>query len=83
MGMIHFFIMEHDLENTVNMKLILSFFSNYLVNKLSQKRELFCKAKEAEDDYRTIFGCDVGALPFKYLGIPIHFRWFLNKKKWK
>jgi hypothetical protein len=30
----------------------------------------------------TFFGCEVGALPFKYLGIPIHYRKLLNKE-WK
>lgn len=38
------------------------------------KSELFLygQAKECLDKYTQIFGCDVGNLPFKYLGIPIH-----------
>ena len=48
------------------------------------KSEVFCveKAKEDQNDYRSIFGCEVGELPFKYLGIPIHYRTLLNKE-WK
>jgi hypothetical protein len=44
------------------------------------KSELFCfgKAKEEHDQYKPIFGCDVGSLPFKYLGIPIHYRKLKN-----
>jgi hypothetical protein len=29
-----------------------------------------------------LFGCEIGSLPFKYLGIPIHYRKLLNKE-WK
>jgi hypothetical protein len=43
---------------------------------------LFCKGKDEENNYRTIFGCEVGSLPFKYLGIPIHYRTLFNKE-WK
>jgi hypothetical protein len=28
--------------------------------------------------YKEIFGCEVGSLPFKYLGIPIHYRKLKN-----
>jgi hypothetical protein len=46
------------------------------------KSEIFCfgKAKDEEDNYRNIFGCKVGSLPFKYLGISIHYRRLLNKE---
>jgi hypothetical protein len=33
---------------------------------------IFEKAKEHEDQYKKIFGCEAGSLPFRYLGIPIH-----------
>jgi hypothetical protein len=48
------------------------------------KSEIFCfgKAKDDDNSYRTIFGCEVGSSPFKYLGIPIHYRMLLNKE-WK
>jgi hypothetical protein len=41
------------------------------------KSEIFCfgKVKELEAQYKNIF-----ALPFKYLGIPIHYRRLLNKE---
>ena len=42
----------------------------------------FAKAKEVEAQYREIFGCESGALPFRYLGIPIHFR-KLKNSEWK
>jgi hypothetical protein len=42
----------------------------------------FGKAKDDENSYRIIFGCEVGSLPFKYLGILIHYRTLLNKE-WK
>jgi hypothetical protein len=40
------------------------------------------RQKEAWDDYRHISGYEVGSMPFKYLGIPIHYRHLLNKE-WK
>jgi glutaredoxin 2 len=42
----------------------------------------FGTAKDDENIYRTIFGCKVGSLPFKYLGILIYYRTLLNKY-WK
>jgi hypothetical protein len=39
---------------------------------------LFGKAKEEEKKYRRIFGCEVGSLPFKYFGIPSHYRKLQN-----
>jgi hypothetical protein len=35
-----------------------------------------------ESDYKHLFGCEIGSLPFKYLEIPIHYRKLLNGK-WK
>jgi hypothetical protein len=40
------------------------------------------KAKNHQNDYKEIFGCAIVALPFMYLGIPIHFRKLLLKE-WK
>jgi hypothetical protein len=34
----------------------------------------FGEAKELEGNYTELFGCETGSFPFKYLGIPIHFR---------
>jgi hypothetical protein len=75
--------MEHDLAKAVNMKLILSFFEQLSGLKINfHKRKICCfgKAKDEEDNNRNIFGCEVGSLPFKYLGIPIHYRKLLNKE---
>jgi hypothetical protein len=33
-----------------------------------------------EEEYKQIFGCEAGSLPFRYLGIPIHYRRLLNKE---
>jgi hypothetical protein len=77
--------MEHDLMKAVNMKLILCIFEQLSGLKINfHKSEIFCfgQAKECEEEYQHIFGCGVGALPFKYLGIPIHYRKLLNKE-WK
>jgi hypothetical protein len=45
---------------------------------------LFCfgKAKDVEDDYINLFDCAAGTFPFRYLGIPIHFR-KLKNGEWK
>jgi hypothetical protein len=67
------------------MKLILCLFEQLSGLKINfHKSELYCfgRAKEQENEYRHIFGCEIGALPFKYLGIPIHYRRLLNKE-WK
>jgi hypothetical protein len=69
--------MEHDLDKALNMKLVLCIFKQLSGLKINfHKSEIFCfgKAIEMEADYKTLFGCDIGSLPFKYLGIPIHFR---------
>jgi hypothetical protein len=48
------------------------------------KSEIYCfgHAKELERSYRELFGCETGSFPFKYPGIPIHFRKFRNGE-WK
>jgi hypothetical protein len=77
--------MEHDLQKALNMKLILCIFEQLSGLKINfHKSELFCfgKAKETQDEYRVLFGCEIGSLPFRYLGIPIHFR-SLKNGEWK
>lgn len=67
------------------MKLILCLSEQLTGLKINfHKSKLFCfgKAKEAESEYRQLFGCEVGSLPFTYLGIPIHHRKLTNKE-WK
>ena len=67
------------------MKLVLCLFEQLSGLKINfNKSELFCfgRAKEEQDDYRNLFGCEMGSLPFSYLGIPIHHRRLTNKE-WK
>jgi hypothetical protein len=77
--------MSHDFEKAVNMKLLLSTFEQLSDLKINfYKSEIFCfgKAKEYEVSYSQLFGCDIGKYPFRYLGLPMHFR-KLNNKDWK
>jgi hypothetical protein len=77
--------MKHDLDQAVNMKLILSIFEHLSGLKINfHKSEIFYfgKAKDHEHEYKQIFGCEAGSLPFKYLGILVHYRKLLNKE-WK
>jgi hypothetical protein len=65
------------------MKLILCIFEQLSGLKINfHKSEIFCfgKAKEMETQYKHIFGCEAGNLPFRYLGVPIHHRRLLNKE---
>ena len=75
--------MEHDLAKTQNMKLELCLFEQLsgLKNNFC-KSELFCfgRAKEEQDAYRQLFGCELGSMLFSYLGIPIHHRKLSNKE---
>jgi hypothetical protein len=69
--------MEHDLQKALNMKLILCIFEELSGLKINfHKSEVFYfgKAKDVEKEYISLFGCESGSFPFKYLGIPIHFR---------
>jgi hypothetical protein len=77
--------MENDLDKALNMKLVLCIFEQLSGLKINfHKSEIFCfgKAKDIEQEYRVLFGCDIGSLPFRYLGIPIHFR-KLKNGEWK
>ncbi|CAN6182020.1 unnamed protein product [Urochloa humidicola] len=73
--------MDNDLEGAQNMKLLLSAFEQLSGLKINfRKSEMFCygAAKELELEYSQIFGCDIGTLPFRYLGIPMHHRRLRN-----
>ena len=47
-----------------------------------QRISNFCygAAKEMEDIYTDLFGCNAGEYPFRYLGIPMHHRQLLNSE---
>ena len=77
--------MEHDLEQAKNMKIILCAFEQLSGLKINfHKSELFCygEAKEHMEQYSQIFRCEIGNLPFRYLGIPMNHK-RLNNKDWK
>jgi hypothetical protein len=77
--------MEHNLEKAMNMKLILCIFEQLSGLKINfYKSEVFCfgKAKDVQDQYINLFGCAAGVFPFRYLGIPIHYR-KLKNREWK
>src|SRR5438132_4841094 len=72
---------ENNLEQANNMKLLLCAFEQLSGLKINfHKSELFCfeNAKNFQVEYSNIFGCDVGALPFRYLGIPMFHRKLRN-----
>src|SRR5215216_6757618 len=80
-----FIFMEHDLTKARNMKLVLCLFEQLSGLKINfHKSELFCfgRSKEEQDTYKQLFGCELGSLPFSYLGIPIHHH-KLSNKEWK
>jgi hypothetical protein len=77
--------MEHDLEKAKNLKLILSAFEQLPGLKINfHKSELYCfgEAKDQDQEYAELFGCNQGEFPIRYLGIPIQFRRLTNDE-WK
>jgi hypothetical protein len=77
--------MEHDFDKAMHMKLILSFFEQLSGLKINyHKSEIYCfgQAKEGENEYKNLFGCEAGSFPLKYLGIPIHYL-KLKNSEWK
>jgi hypothetical protein len=67
-----------------NMKLLIAFEQMFGLNINYQKGEVFCfgHAKDHELQYEQLFGCRKGTYPFRYLGIPVHFRKLYNSD-WK
>ena len=69
--------LDHDLEQAKNLKMILCMFEELSGLKINfHKSEIFCfgQAKECESLYSNLFGCKAGEYPFRYLGLPMHFR---------
>ena len=59
------------------MKLLFSVFEQLSSLKTNfHKSEILCygQAKDFEDQYVELFGCDAGNYPFRYLGIPMHYK---------
>ena len=68
---------DHDLEQAKNLKLLLCAFEQLSGLKINfHKSEIFCfgASKEMKDTYTSLFGCNAGEYPFRYLGIPMHHR---------
>jgi hypothetical protein len=75
------FIFEGDLESAKNLKFILCIFEQLSGLKIKfYKSEVCCfgEAKIIEDQYASIFTCKKGVLPFRYLGVPIHYKRLRN-----
>jgi hypothetical protein len=69
------------LKKLVNVKLIWCIFEKLSGLKITfYESEIFwfVEAKEEENKYKQIFGCGFRSLPFKYLGILIHYQKLLN-----
>jgi hypothetical protein len=67
------------------MKLLLSVFeelSGLKINFFKSEVFYFGEAKDYESQYEQLFGCKKGLFPFKYFGIPMHYR-KLNNKDWE
>jgi hypothetical protein len=77
--------MDHNIEQATNMKLLLYVFEQLSGLQINfHKSELFCfgDATEYAGQYAQLFGCNIGAMPFKYLGIPMMHR-RLKNSDWK
>ena len=75
--------MEHDLAKARNMKLLLCLFEQLSGLKINfHKSELFCfgRAKDEQEAYKQLFGCELGSMSFTYLGIPFHHRKLSNNE---
>ncbi|XP_062188905.1 uncharacterized protein LOC133892218 [Phragmites australis] len=74
--------LDHDMIKAKDLKLVLSTFEQLSGLKINfHKSELFCygAAKDCEQEYTQLFGCKVGGLPFRYLGIPMNHKKLSNK----
>jgi hypothetical protein len=74
--------MEHNKDQARNIKLLLSAFEQMSGLKINfHKSELFYfgQSKVDESQYAKLFSCQIGSYPFRYLGIPMHFRKLSNK----
>jgi hypothetical protein len=67
----------HDPKKAINLKLLL--YLSDLMSSLKinyQKIEIFLVGGDnlTVDSYSSLFGCQVGNLPMKYLGVPVTYR---------
>lgn len=77
--------MDHDLPKATIMKMLLCTFEQLSGLKINfHKSERFCfgQAKQCEQQYAELFGCQSRVYPFRYLGILMHYR-KLSNADWK
>jgi hypothetical protein len=77
--------LQHDLAKAANLKLLLITFEQVSGLKINyHKSELFGfgLTEEEETLYLSLFRCQKGGFPFRYLGIPMHYR-KLSNSDWK
>jgi hypothetical protein len=77
--------LDHDPSKARHLKLLLCAFEQLSGLKINfHKSDLFCfcEAKEMQDEYFNIFGCQGGTYPFRYLGILMHHK-KLSNNEWK
>lgn len=61
--------LDHNLSQSINMKLLLTVFELISGLKINfHKSDILCygKAKDHEEQYAELFGCNIGSYPFKY-----------------
>jgi hypothetical protein len=77
--------MDDNIEKAKNLKLLLCAFEELSGIKINyHKSEIFCfcDARNSENMYSQLFGCQIGSYPFKYLGILMHYK-KLSNIDWK
>jgi hypothetical protein len=68
------FVMDNNLNQARNIKLILSAFeriSSLKINFYMSEILCFGQVKDEEQQYEQLFGCGIGSYPFQYFGIPM------------
>ena len=73
--------MEHDIEKSTNLKLLLYIFemmSGLKVNFLKSEILMVGGDAQVTKAYADLFNCDIGQFPLKYLGMPVSFTTLRN-----
>ena len=74
--------LDHDFAKASNLRLLLAAFeqvSGLKINYHKSEFSCFGHAEDQKDSYLQLFGCRSGIYPFRYLGIPMHFKKLGNK----
>jgi hypothetical protein len=69
--------LSHEPDKAVNLKILLYLFELMSGLKINyQKSEIFLIGGDNDiaNSYTDMFGCQIGTLPMKYLGVPVSFR---------